>query len=159
RVLRSELWLKRELRRLRAADGWTIALIVFGLLAIAIRSWMAAVAFVALLALVLAMARADRRRYRLSAIGETDSLTGWEFERWLEECSRRPGFVVERTPYQRDFGADLIITWHGIKTAVQAKCGHTNVGVSAVQQVVAAKAFYGCERAMVVTNQYFTSEA
>ena len=42
---------------------------------------------------------------------------------------------------------------------MQAKSGHFNAGVSAVQQAAAARAFYGCKRAMVVTNQYFTAQA
>ncbi len=34
-----------------------------------------------------------------------------------------------------------------------------NVGNSAVQQVIAAKAFYRCDEAMVVTNSFFTPSA
>jgi restriction system protein len=46
-----------------------------------------------------------------------------------------------------------------MRIAVQAKRSARLVGVRAVQEVVAARAFYGCERAMVVTNSYFTDEA
>jgi len=69
----------------------------------------------------------------------TDSLSGWEFNQWLACVFAKLGFAVEQTPYRGDFGADVIITWNGIRTAVQAKSGHSNVGVAAVQAVVAAQ--------------------
>lgn len=157
--VRAELRLKALLRSLRRANGWTVATIVVALLALAFHTWATAIALGIMLAISAALWFADHHRDELSNIAETDSLSGAEFERWLEEFFRRLGFRVERTPYRGDFGADLIITWNGIKTAVQAKSGHQNVGVAAVQQIVAAKAFYDCERAMVVTNKYFTSQA
>ena len=86
-------------------------------------------------------------------------MTGWEFERWLGLFFEDIGFSVERTPYRGDFGADFILTWNGIRIAVQAKRSSGLVGVRAVQEVVAARAFYNCERAMVVTNSYFTDQA
>jgi hypothetical protein len=101
----------------------------------------------ALLGLKAAMWLADQHRYALSDIAETDSLSGDEFEDWLSMLFETLGFGVGRTPYRRDYGADLIATWNGMRTAVQAKSGHTNVVVAAVQQIVAAKAIYGCERA------------
>jgi restriction system protein len=158
-AVRAELRLKALLRSLRHANGWTVAPVVVALLALVFRTWATAIALGIMLTISAALWLADHRREELSNIAETDSLSGAEFERWLEEFFRKLGFRVERTPYQGDFGADLIITWNGIKTAVQAKSGHQNVGVAAVQQIVAAKAFYDCERAMVVTNQYFTPQA
>jgi HJR/Mrr/RecB family endonuclease len=72
---------------------------------------------------------------------------------------KRVGFDVQRTPYRGDFGADFVLTWSGVKIAVQAKRSRRQVGVAAVQEVVAAKAYYECERAMVVTNGYFSEQA
>ena len=86
-------------------------------------------------------------------------MTGWEFERWLEQFFQRLGFQVKRTPYRGDFGADFVLTWNGVNIAVQAKRSRRQVGVAAVQEVVAAKAYYGCEQAMVVTNGYFSEQA
>ncbi len=42
---------------------------------------------------------------------------------------------------------------------IQAKNYSENVGNAAVQQALAAKAFYSCDHAMVVTNSYFTPSA
>jgi restriction system protein len=147
------------LRRLRRVSGWDVALAVFVLLAVVVRSWTTVLLLSLLIALKVAMWLAEQRRFGLSRISETDSLSGEEFEDWLHRFFVKCGFEVEHTPYRRDFGADFILTWNGMRIAVQAKSGHTRVGVNAVQQVVAAKAFYGCERAMVVTNQYFTEQA
>lgn len=130
-----------------------------GLLALAFRTWGFAISFGVMLTVNLVVWASWQRVHDLSNVDETDSLSGWEFERWLETFFTKLGFEVERTPYRGDFGADLIVTWHGVRTAVQAKSGHWNVGVAGVQQATAARAYYDCERAMVVTNQYFTKEA
>ena len=159
RLLRWGLRMRRTLAQLRNINGWTISLVSFALLALAIHTWSLAIALAVMLTINAVVWTVERRRHELSNVAETDSLSGREFERWLEDFFQRLGFQVERTPYQGDFGADLIITWNGIRTAVQAKSGHFNAGVSAVQQAAAARAFYGCERAMVVTNQYFTAPA
>lgn len=58
-----------------------------------------------------------------------------------------------------DFGADLILRRKGKKIAVQAKRYSSNIGISAVQQAVAAKGYYKTDFAMVVTNQYLTPAA
>ena len=159
RLLRWGLRMRRALSQLRGTNGWTIALVSFALLALAIHTWGLAIALAVMLAINALVWTVDRRRHELANVAETDSLSGREFERWLEDFFQKLGFHVERTSYQGDFGADLIVTWNGIRTAVQAKSGHFNAGVSAVQQVAAARAFYACERAMVVTNQYFTVQA
>jgi HJR/Mrr/RecB family endonuclease len=158
-LLRAEASAGYWLRNLRRIDGWTVAVCVVALLALVIQTWATAIALGCLLLLRVAMWAAEHRRYELVDIAETDSLSGYELEDWTQRFLELLGFSVERTPYRRDYGADLIATWNGIRTAVQVKSGHTNVGVAAVQQVVAAKRFYDCERAMVVTNQYFTAQA
>lgn len=158
-VLRIELRARSVLRQLRYANGWVVALFVMGLIAVAFRTWGFAISFGVILFVNVLVWAAWRRVHVLSKVAETDALSGWEFERWLEAFFEKLGFEVERTPFRGDFGADLIIAWNGTRTAVQAKSGHWNTGVSAVQQVSAARAYYRCERAMVVTNQYFTPEA
>jgi HJR/Mrr/RecB family endonuclease len=159
RLLSAEMRLKSALRSLRHASAWDVALIAFILCTVLVHSWTAVALLSVLAVLKVAMWHAEQRHYAQSEIGETDSLSGEQFEEWLGEFFAKLGFEVERTRYRRDFGADFILTWNGVTTAVQAKSGHTRVGVNAVQQVVAAKAFYGCGRAMVVTNQYFTEQA
>jgi restriction system protein len=53
----------------------------------------------------------------------------------------------------------LILTKDGHKIAVQAKRYSKPVGVRAVQEALAAAGMYGCERALVVTNRSFTTQA
>jgi len=99
------------------------------------------------------------RRLARSGIREIDRMDGAEFEKYLEVLFIRLGFSVERTRYVGDYGADLVVSKDRVKTAVQAKRFRRKVGVTAVQQAVAAKAQYGCSEAMVVTNAFYTAQA
>lgn len=99
------------------------------------------------------------RRLARSGIREIDRMDGAEFEKYLEVLFTRLGFSVERTRYVGDYGADLVVSKDRVKTAVQAKRFGRKVGVTAVQQAVAAKAQYGCSEAMVVTNAFYTTQA
>jgi restriction system protein len=136
-----------------------VAFVVFGLEFLANRRWIWGVAFGFIGALHVALWIDDRRVERHTSMRAVDAMSGRQFERWLAWFFEQLGFDVEKTPYAGDYGADLILTWNGIRIAVQVKSGHQNVGVSAVQQVFAARVYYGCEQSMVVTNQYFTEQA
>ena len=157
--LRGEFRLRQTLRSLRHASGWTVAGVVSLMLALALHSWILFAAFGFLILLTIAGWAHDRYYLSRAHLEDLDEMTGWEFERWLERFFQRLGFQVKRTPYRGDFGADFVLTWNGIKIAVQAKRSRRQVGVAAVQEVVAAKAYYGCEQAMVVTNGYFSEQA
>lgn len=94
-----------------------------------------------------------------SGVNTIDKMTGLEFQDYLAVVFERLGYSVKKTPYN-DYGADLILTDRsGIRTAVQAKHYGSNVGISAVQEVVAAKNYYHCESLLVVTNRDFTDPA
>lgn len=95
-----------------------------------------------------------------SGMGEIDRMRWQDFEECLELMFFRLGYEVRRTPSNKDWGADLVLTLHGIKTAVQAKQRASGrVGVTAVREVVAAKEKYECSGAMVITNRSYTGEA
>lgn len=100
-----------------------------------------------------------RKRILASGIFDIDKMAGQEFEVYLEELFRKKGCSVERTPASGDFGADLIIDDGTGKTAIQAKRYSDKVGLSAVQEVVGAMAYYSCKSGMVVTNSSFTEPA
>jgi len=100
-----------------------------------------------------------RAGLRRRGIGEIDRMDGEAFERRLEALFRTAGCAVERTRCRGDFGADLLVTRDGARTAVQAKRSGRRVGVRAVQEVVSARSFYGCDGALVVTNACFTAPA
>ena len=72
---------------------------------------------------------------------------------------RRLGYRVEHTQASNDHGADLLLK-KGRKTiAVQAKDYAKPAGNKAVQEVFAAKAYYGCSEAWVVASSGFTAGA
>lgn len=100
-----------------------------------------------------------RHRYTKAGIADVDRLDGKQFEEYLEVFFKQRGYQVQRTPYQGDFGADLVLRKDNVKTVVQAKRYKSTVGVKAVQEAVASKEYYRCDKAMVVTNSYFSNQA
>jgi restriction system protein len=99
------------------------------------------------------------RRRRSS--DDLDNMSGIEFEDFLAELFRRKGFTVEKTAVSGDYGVDLILTnpANHVRIAVQAKRYSQNVGIEAVQQVFFGAAYYGCQRALVITNADYTPNA
>lgn len=100
-----------------------------------------------------------RNKKRLYTINDLDQLTGEEFEHALSHIFRNHGYRARVTKASGDYGADLLLEDKKGLIVVQAKRYSGNVGVEAVQEVVAAKAVYGAPRCMVVTNSYFTNNA
>lgn len=85
--------------------------------------------------------------------------TGYEFEEYLKTIFERMGYDVEVTQKSNDQGGDLVIEKDGERTVVQAKFYSSPVGNKAVQEVVAAKSFYGANKGMIVTNSTYTNSA
>lgn len=92
-------------------------------------------------------------------ISQVDSMDGFQFEHFLKPVFDRQGYLAQVTQGSGDYGADLILRKGRRKFVVQAKRYSSNIGVSAVQQVVAAVNYYDANGAIVVTNQYFTPAA
>jgi restriction system protein len=92
-------------------------------------------------------------------IREIDLMDGIAFEQYLKPVFERQGYFATVTQGSGDYGADLILRKGRKKYVVQAKRYSSNIGVSAVQQVVAAVKYYKAHGAIVVTNQYFTPAA
>lgn len=86
-------------------------------------------------------------------------MTGIEFEEFLKAHFQSLGYRVTLTQASHDYGADLILSRNGEKTAVQAKKYSDKVGIKAVQEISGAVGYYGADKAMVITNSYFTSSA
>ena len=97
-------------------------------------------------------------------LAEIDSMSGIHFE---EFCSHLLMYIgafnggnIHTTKKSGDFGADLIISClDGKKIAVQCKRSDYNIGISAVQEVVASKTYYRADACMVLTNRKFTPSA
>lgn len=98
-----------------------------------------------LITFIVVRKRRAQQRLLASDIDEIDQMNGKQFEERLAAHFRQQGYRVDVTPYQSDFGADLIIDRDGVRTAVQAKRWKGNVGVGAVQEIVAAKGHYKCQ--------------
>lgn len=99
------------------------------------------------------------RRSRLR--GEAmDEMEGHDFEFFCADLLKGAGFEnVEVTRGSGDFGADILCERDGVTYAVQCKCYDSIVGVHAVQEAYAGKAFYGRMVAAVMTNRFFTEPA
>ena len=87
--------------------------------------------------------------------------SGEDFEKYLCDQINTLGCAkCEMTKTTGDQGVDLLVTLEGgERVAVQCKLYSSPVGNDAVQQVIAGKMFYGCDRAMVVTNNTYTQSA
>lgn len=94
-----------------------------------------------------------------SGIAEIDAMDGHSFEAFLVTLFSRKGYKVARSQQSGDFGADLVIEREDGRTCVQAKRYSRSVGNHAVMEVVASMRHYGAQRALVVTNNYFTPAA
>lgn len=94
-----------------------------------------------------------------ASMKKVDSMSGEEFEDFLQVHFSKQGYKASLTPKTADYGADLVLKKNKEKIVVQAKRWKNRVGVEAVQQAVASTAYYKADRAMVVTNSYFTENA
>lgn len=90
-----------------------------------------------------------------SDLSEIDKLDGFDFECYLENFFEMQGYRTFRTQYSMDHGADLILEDGRDKIAVQAKRSKYPIGPKAVYEVLGAKKFYKCHRAVVITNNIF----
>ena len=101
----------------------------------------------------------EKQRLAKSGIDDIDNMSGKTFEKYLEVLFEKLGYRVERTRYVGDYGADLVTAKNGVKTVIQEKRYKGKAGVKAIQEAVAAKGYYDCSKAMVVTNSFFTQQA
>lgn len=89
-----------------------------------------------------------------------DEMEGHEFEHFCAGLLRGSGFdEVVVTKGSGDFGVDILAQKEGITYAIQCKRYEGPVGVHAVLEVFAGKAYYDKMVGAVLTNQYFTAPA
>lgn len=101
----------------------------------------------------------DKEKAAPVRINRIAELSGIDFENYLMNLFRASGYDVSGTPTTGDQGADIIAKKNGRKIAIQAKKHSNSVGNKAIQEVVGARTFYGCEEAWVITNSTFTRSA
>ena len=100
-----------------------------------------------------------RHKYLNSPLAAVDHMSGEEFEKYLKAHFERLGYKVKNVGGKGDFGADLVCKKDNETTIIQAKRYKKPVGIEAVQQISAARAYYKADKLMVVTNSYYTKAA
>ena len=97
---------------------------------------------------------------RISGIEYVDKMTGIEFEDWCKTLIENLGFYnVLLTKRAYDEGKDIVAEKDGYTYCFQCKKLKNNarVGISAVQEVYAAKGYEGYDFAIVITNQLYST--
>ncbi len=97
-----------------------------------------------------------RQRYNICSI---DEMTGFEFEEFIGYLFEKIGYKVVVTKKPNDQGIDIIVKDDFTKIGIQAKCYNSVVGNKAIQEEVAGKAYYKCDKVLVITNSSFTQSA
>lgn len=88
-----------------------------------------------------------------------DEMTGFEFEDFIGYLFGKMGYKVVVTQKSNDQGIDIIAQDNFAKIGIQAKCYSSTVGNKAIQEAVAGKSYYKCDKVLVITNNYFTKSA
>ena len=89
-----------------------------------------------------------------------DAMDGITFEKFcaeLLEANKFTGVCV--TQSSGDYGVDVLAYKGNTEYAIQCKNYSSHVGNSAVQEAYSGKAYYDCQKAVVMTNNYFTAAA
>lgn len=112
---------------------------------------------------VIAFKRHTNSKILNQTLREIDRMSGEEFEHYVAKLFRSLGYNAQVTKTSGDYGADVIATrflkGKSEKIAIQCKRYQGKVGISAVQEVIGAKAYYDTSKAYVITNSYFTQAA
>lgn len=89
-----------------------------------------------------------------------DKMKGLEFEHYVAETLTSKGYYkVSVTKGSGDYGVDVICFHRSRKYVFQVKRYTKSVGVGAIQEIVAGKAFYKAHKAVAITNSFFTPAA
>lgn len=88
-----------------------------------------------------------------------DDVSPIDFEHECAELLNQTGWTARVTQASGDQGIDVIATYGNVKAVFQVKKYSQPVGNSAVQEIIAGKAFEQAHVAAVVTNSTFTASA
>lgn len=92
-------------------------------------------------------------------LNSIDKMTGFEFEEFIGYLFKKIGYEVIVTKKSNDQGIDIIVKDDFTKIGIQAKCYSGSVGNKAIQEAVAGKSYYKCDKVIVITNSSFTQSA
>lgn len=94
------------------------------------------------------------------SLDSIDNMSGQDFEDYIIQLLRKEGFTsINGTSYSGDYGVDIVATKQDLKYAIQCKRFANKVSVGAIQEVTAGRKHYRCDKALVITNNYFTKNA
>ncbi|MEI7839891.1 MAG: restriction endonuclease [Methylococcaceae bacterium] len=88
-----------------------------------------------------------------------DDVSPIDFEHQCADLLNQTGWTARVTQASGDQGIDVIATYENVKAVFQVKKYSQPVGNSAVQEIIAGKAFEQAHVAAVVTNSTFTASA
>lgn len=101
----------------------------------------------------------DKENVKRSSTEQIDQMDGRSFEIFIETLFEKRGYKTTLTKSSGDYGIDVIIENEFVKIGIQTKCYTQKVGNGAIQEAVAGLNHYKLDKAMVITNNYFTSSA
>lgn len=113
-------------------------------------------------ALIFAAKRICKRNGNTAQIRiARQNMTGHDYERYVASRLKQIGYhSIVVTKGSGDHGADIIAyAPDGVKCAIQCKYYSKPVSNKAVQEALAGSRYYGCARAIVITNSRFTKQA
>lgn len=103
--------------------------------------------------------RKQEKLLRALRIADIDNMSGLEFEEYIARLLRYMGYKVENIKASGDFGVDIVAKKQDETYAIQVKRHSYPVSRRAISDAVAGKQHYKCDKAMVITNNYFTKDA
>lgn len=120
-----------------------------------------AIPVIAALLLFVSVLIQKKKEHALSKSGikQIDRMDGVQFEYYLSTLFKNLGYKVQVTEASGDYGADLILQKSDEKIVIQAKRYSKNVGIKAVQEIIASKIHYKANAAWVVSNSFYTKSA
>ncbi|HUY85222.1 MAG TPA: restriction endonuclease [Candidatus Dormibacteraeota bacterium] len=119
-----------------------------------------AVVVATVLLVLLVKFKLHHRSVKLNrSMAEIDNMSGLDFEKYVAALLKQQGYRKVKLTEKFDYGVDIIADKDGIRWGIQVKRYSGLVKAEAVRQVVTALKFYGCDRAMVVTNSTFSKQA
>ena len=93
-------------------------------------------------------------------MSEIDEMDGHEFEHFCARLLKQNGYTkVQVTPASGDQGADVIAEKGELKYAIQCKRYNSSLNNKPIQEIGAGRAYYKCDIGVVLTNNYFNSNA
>lgn len=89
-----------------------------------------------------------------------DKLNGFHFENYCAYLLKLNGYQkINVTKKSGDGGCDILAERDCVKFAIQCKRASGKLGIEPIQEVVAAKNFYGCHVAIILTNSSLLNHA